>query len=466
MNYLSRIFDDERRRHDDIMRRLHNPNLFVDYYMDGMDYYPWYEEADRILIDSGWYSREIRQRFAIMMLPAGVGKTLRYSVVEALMEICNDRYSTRHCVLSKSQGKAKNIMLGIKNNLEHNDRIIEDFGEFVDPSLPWNTDELWVKGHDPKATTPTVANIGATGQVESMRFTSMIPDDLVDLETALSPTETEKTVQRITDTYMQRLDPGGKFLVIGHRFSFHDPYGFILPMTYFRGSTYIKSALGDNGESNFPYRFPTSKYQKDRENTNDARFQAIFQQRPIEGGNEFDIRWLLDTVTTQMPSGVVVAIDPAYTTLKKNDYMGGVALGKYHDKDTGQNLKILVGLMGLRTASNFSSHIENFMRKNNTRRGTVETNNAKTLGDEMRKMGYQIKDYTASENKIWRIGRLQPEMKNGTLRIHESVLGTPEWELLKEELLYFPNGGHEHILDALAQGVERLNRGGLAFAAI
>ena len=458
---LRRAFDDERKRHHEITRRLNNPQLFLEYYM-GKDrvYFPWYNEADQMLKNSGWYQNDGQQKYAAIMVPSRCGKTFRYSVLEGIMDVCKDRYHTHFGVISKSKDKAKNFTLAIKKHLEKNDRIIEDFGEFIDKSRPWNTEEMWVTGHDESATTPTFTNIGSTGQVESMGFTHLILDDLVDLMTSLSPAETQKMFESITGTYMTRLEPEGKFMVIGHRFAFRDAYSQILPLDYFRNSTFFKGALNSQEESNFPYRYSTAKYLLDKRNMSEAKWAAIFQQKPIEGGNEFDIQWLLKTVTDEMPKVIKAYVDPAYSTSKKADYMGGNAMGKLED-----GRKCVVGMMALRVASNFTAHVKRFYDRSNASGGSVETNNAKTFGDTLRTAGIPLKDCNSTTDKIYRIGELQPLMKNGDLVIHSSVLETEKWnDYFVEEMLYFPNGAHEHILDSMAQGVEDLDGGsGLAY---
>lgn len=457
---LRRAYDDERQRHRAIAHRLNSPQLFLEYYMgEDREYFPWYNEADEVLNNIGWYERDNVQKYAAIMVPSRLGKTFRYNVLESIMDVCNDRYHTHFGTISKSQDKAKNFTLSTKKHLEKNDRIIEDFGEFIDKSRPWNTGEMWVTGHDPSATTPTFVNIGSTGQVESMGFSKMVLDDLIDLITSNSPAETQKMFESITGTYMTRLEPAGRFMVIGHRFAYRDAYSQILPLTYFRNSTYVKSALDINEESNFPYRYPSSKYLLDKRNMSDARWAAIAQQRPIEGGNEFDLQWLLKTVTDDMPDEIKVYVDPAYSVSIKADYMGGVAMGVL-----GDGRKCVTGMMALRVASNFTNHVKRFFDRSGAMGGSVEINNAKTFGDTLRNAGVPLDDCNATTNKIYRIGELQPLMKNGDLVIHSSVLKTVEWEdYFVEEMLYFPEGKHEHIMDAMAQGVDDLEEGGLSY---
>ena len=452
------IFEKEKAKQADIARRLQSPRLFMEHYLPDMEYYDWYAPADKVLRDSGWYKRDKRQKMAALMLPPGVGKTLRYCVVEKLMEICRDRKNTRIGIISKSQGKAKNFMEAIKTNLESNEKLISDFGEFIDKSHPWNTQEIWVLGHDKKSTTPTVSNLGAGGQIESMRFTDIILDDLVDLEVTLSSAETQKMVDRFTGTYFTRLEPNGRLMVIGHRFALRDAYAQILAMNFFQDSVFMMPAIDEDGVSNFPERFTTEAFSNIQENLTKPLWAAVYQQAPMEGGNDFDLQWVMDHLTTELPFQSKIGVDPAYTTAKKNDYMGGVAGGKVDEHI------VITGLMKIRTSSNFSSHIENFYDRYKCSGGTVEINNAQTLGDTLRTHGRPIEDYKATDNKIYRIGELQPKIKSGHVRFHKQVLEqNPEaWKALKEEMLFFPDGDHEHILDSLAQFVSRIDTGGIS----
>jgi hypothetical protein len=109
-------------------------------------------------------------------------------------------------------------------------------------------------------------------------------------------------------------------------------------------------------------------------------------------------------------------------------------------------------------ASGHAQLISAWGRDNGARSGPVETNNAKTLGNELRNLGWGAIDVTARGDKIFRIGALEPWFRrkrgDGAILLHERLRGTKEYAAFVQEYVYFPGATHDHILDALAQGVE------------
>lgn len=116
-------------------------------------------------------------------------------------------------------------------------------------------------------------------------------DDLVSgIEEALSVQRLEKLWQSYTNDLKSRKKLGCKELHLATRWSVHDPIGRLQQMysdsDEVRFKCLVMPALNENGESNFDYDYKvgfSTKYFEDMaDNLDDASFQALYMNQPIE----------------------------------------------------------------------------------------------------------------------------------------------------------------------------------------
>ena len=135
----------------------------------------------------------------------------------------------------------------------------------------------------------TCRAIGAslTGATRCEQF--LTADDLVSgIEEALSVSRLDKLWQSYTNDLKSRKKLGCKELHLATRWSVHDPIGRL--QTMYEGSErfqcLVVPALDENGESNFNYDydvgFDTQYFKEMEESLDDASFQALYMNRPIE----------------------------------------------------------------------------------------------------------------------------------------------------------------------------------------
>lgn len=135
----------------------------------------------------------------------------------------------------------------------------------------------------------TCRAIGAslTGATRCEQF--LTADDLVSgIEEALSAPRMDKLWQLYTNDLKSRKKMGCKELHLATRWSVHDPIGRLQVM--YEGDSRFMSivvpAVDENGDSNFDYDFGVGfdkKYFDDMaDNYDDASFQALFMNQPIE----------------------------------------------------------------------------------------------------------------------------------------------------------------------------------------
>lgn len=456
---------------------LTNLRSFCSRYLpEYIEEFGWYKEPDRMIQEGYEYAQATGLKsYIALFVPPGWGKTRGVTVPIPAKRIAKDR-THRVGLFSKSQKKSENYMRATARILK-NPELVEDCGVFLDTSdlCVANTEKIIVLGAEDIETSPTITNLGMSSQVESVRFHTMILDDPIDREIAFSEAEVGHFISRMKNTFLPRLEPGGQMILIGSRFGLMDGYHWILKNPVFK--SFILPALDENEQTTCIERYSTEAVLQMRDGLRETEvgdivessgdWLARFMQAPMSGSEmAFQLDWIKEEEkwTDQEPEGKISGIDPAYSTAKEADYTGGVVVGML-----GTN-PVLYDVMGAKIASGYADNIARFRRDNESQKSLVEDNNAKTLPDELRKMGEPVMAITAKGNKKMRIGNTEHYFRKtkeqGGLLFHERLKDNPAWQAFIREYIYFPNARHEHILDALEMALTYIKRGkgGVFFA--
>ena len=146
--------------------------------------------------------------------------------------------------------------------------------------------EIWLKT---RRRYPSIGFVpvggSVTGRSESENY--LYVDDLVSgQEEALSPARLDKLWEIFTTNFYQRKKQNAKMLVIGTRWSVHDPMTRLERM--YEGNPRFKSvkipALDENGNSNFKFKggFDESYYAEMKMIMDEITFNSLYQQEPVE----------------------------------------------------------------------------------------------------------------------------------------------------------------------------------------
>jgi len=428
-------------------------NRFFKEFLPDITMYNWYKEPEKLIE---------REKYILILAPPGSGKTRRFTIGETVRRIALNR-NERIGIFSKSQDKAKNYMTAIRKILKR-PSMEKEFGRFIDRETVANTQQIRVIGAIGDESTPSISNMGITGQAESLRLTTIIIDDGVDLETATSETEVEKFIRRMAYTFIPRLEPGGQMIVIGSRFGERDGYDWVLANRLFENGIFILPAIRD-GQSTIPERYSTEQLlriktgmEADEElgTLTASMWETRYQQNPTSKRKVFGegIRW-----TEKYARNAIMVVDPAYSG-EGGDYTAMVVMGL---AENGQDI-IVEDIKIERIAIGHAEKIKAMWQAGRAGRVIVETNNARTLGNECRRKGIPVQDWISKGKKEERIGRLsvwfsRPEGA-GAMLFRRSIAGTDAHRELIKEMAFFPNAAHDDVLDALATGMEILKMHG------
>ena len=209
--------------------------FFMRYYMGG-DYYSHQERWLTIMDGLGPGGR------FLLLAPRSHGKT-ETATSYILRRVALDR-NIRILIVTMAADAAKKRLRRLKQHLEGNTKLIEDFGPFKPEKAPksiqgitevdeatgnrvqigyWTERYVYVR-RDADKPDPTIEAIGVGGAITGGRFDLIFFDDPVDYRQSLSPTEREKVREEIYGTYLELLEPWGQVICLGTRKHEEDIY--------------------------------------------------------------------------------------------------------------------------------------------------------------------------------------------------------------------------------------------------
>lgn len=331
----------------------------------------------------------------------------------------------------------------------------------------------------------------------------LIADDLIkDAEEASSEVIRENTYQWYQTVFRTRLAPGGGILLIGTRWHWHDPAGRALELdeqlkkagvpdyeregwevvsypaiaetdeylmtdgrivqgVYDDDMTDVLRLLRRKGEALHPERYPISELLKIKNTTTAANWSALYQQNPTpdEGDfflrDDFRYRWL-DPAYRPL-CRIFMTVDYAIGKKERNDFTvaGVFALDSNDDLYC---LEIRRGRWGTAdivanvTAMVMAHKVEIYAGEQGAIHHAVWPLIANELAlPHNRKYVSVDESLTPIQDKETRARPLQGRMQRHKLFFSFDNATRPEiYDITEREMLQFPNGAHDDIVDMLA----------------
>lgn len=227
---------------------------------------------------------------ALILYPAGHGKTTLTSTLLPILEICRDP-NVRIAIIGKNDTEAEGIMRAIQAEMVDNDLLVRDFGPFkpTDDAKSWALGRIDVAQRTRRAKEGTITVFGSGAKtVLGYRTDWTICDDVITGENSATPTQREKIrnwFDLSVETGPEHAD--SRLTVVGTRFDPNDLYGDLHEMIDETGSIWQvqrEDAIVDQEEHKtlWPERWPWKRLMQQKAKVGTLSFNKRYRNIAVD----------------------------------------------------------------------------------------------------------------------------------------------------------------------------------------
>ena len=367
----------------------------------------------------------------------------------------------RILIYSATWGMAVDLHMSIQKNLQSSEKIHLLWGNLAQNPREWSQDKTRLETNDKRE--PTITAAGIDNNLVGGHYDLIIMDDVVNRDNIGTADQIEKVLKRYRDC-LDLLEPHGQLIVIGTRWHDADLYGWIQEKDNNVLADYdlmIKRAFegdiisGEGFQALWPGKFSQQELKKRLMAEGWAHFSAQYLNDPVPEENATFKRDYFRYYDSSDLKGRLLnkflLLDPAISLKKDSDYSAFVVVG--HDE---HDLIFILDLIRQRLLPsdiiNTIFHLRD--RWNLVDVGIEQVAFQKALAYSIREdprfksRPFHITELKPNERtKDQRIKGLQPLYEN--LKIYHNRL-LPANIYLEDELVRFPAGRHDDLIDALS----------------
>lgn len=369
----------------------------------------------------------------------------------------------RVLIVNAVESNSTNFLRTIEKFLGPGSELEKIYGPFI--SDVWNQNECIIRQRVTVLDAPTFVAAGLQKTLTSQHYDIIIADDLVEPDNVRTPEQRQKVYEFYLSLF-DLLEPKGKMVVIGTRYHQADLYSKILEENADRKnwSIFVRGCYKDDGTVIFPEKFTRERLENIRNKPGGRyHFAAQYLNNPIdEESADFKASWIKHyDPTTANPGSLYLTVDPAISLSRDADYSALIVAGMFQDR----RIRIVDRVHRRMVPSDLVDCIFDLVIKWKLHRIGLETFAfQKTLKydiqNEQRKRGvfFSVDELgkrhagkgEAILSKEARIRRLQPYFEQGLIEIRQDM------QDIEDELLSFPRGKHDDLIDALSYQLDYL----------
>jgi predicted phage terminase large subunit-like protein len=308
---------------------------------------------------------------------------------------------------------------------------------------------------------------GVGGAITGRGADLLIIDDPHSEQDALSDKAMERAYEWYTSGPRQRLQPGGRIVLVMTRWSTKDLTGMLLKAQ--------KEAKADQWEVvEFPAILPSNKpvwpeYWKKEDlegvqaSLTVAKWNAQWMQNPTaEEGAIIKRDWWQVWEKDELPplKHVIQSYDTAFLKSERADYSAITTWGVFYpNEDSGPNLILVDSIKGRYEFPELKRVAMEQYKYWNPETVIIESKaSGLPLTYELRKMGIPVINFTPSKgnDKHSRVNSVAPLFESGKIWAPEMKFA----DEVIEECAAFPYGDHDDLVDSMTQAVMRFRQGG------
>lgn len=405
-----------------------------------------------------------KKKKKLTLIPRGHLKSTVITVGRTTQAICADP-TVRILIANATYTLACSFLTEVKRALKFNEKIKMIWGDLTENNEKWSENQITLdksKGGAGKKE-PTVTAMGVESNLTSQHYDIIIGDDLVNKDYV----NTKEQIQKTIDFYkecLNLLEPGGELILIGTRWDDKDLYGWIMDPdnnVLEEFDVFIREAYTGSLEASeefqalYPQKFTQKHLQNLRAQQGPYIFSCQYMNTPISKEDaDFRSDWFKEYDQTDIkgrPLNIFTAIDPAISLEKEADFTAMVTVGV---DEFG--LIYILDLQRLKVTP--SDLIDKIFEVGRTFHPLVlgiedvafQRTLQYTLSEEMKERNEflpirPIKPQNRTKDQ--RIRGLQPLYANGRILHNKDLRNMKD---LEDELLRFPRGKHDDMIDALS----------------
>lgn len=401
---------------------------------------------------TSWYQTS-KARIKMILVPRGCFKSTFFTVGRSLQAIAQDR-NHRILIANATLANSQRFLGEIKDHLRKNESYKQLYGEFYDSKLRWNEDEIEVVGRDLGAKEATITAVGVGGNLVSQHYSIIIADDLVNLENSSTRYQADKVIDWWKRAF-SLLDYDGEMIIIGTRWSYYELYSWIVEKYPQMIDTYIRGAYLPDGSEYFPELLNKEKLAELRGLQGSYVFSAFYLNDPVDEESALikkeQIKYYGPGEDRQLPKNlnIFTLCDPAVSQEEGADESSILTVGV----DDNNDWYVLETRSEKHTVGEFIEQLFAVHSQWKPISMTIETiGQAQGLmtpihDEENRRNHFlplveiKARPHITKQMRIRAV--LQPRFERGKIFI------TREMYELEEQILKFPRGKRDDMIDAL-----------------
>ncbi len=399
----------------------------------------------------------------LLLMPRGTFKSSVVTIGFTLQMLLIDQ-DCRILIDSETFSKAKAFLAEVKGHLESNEKYREIYS-YMYGLLPdakkksdiWSDNQLNISARKRPRKEPTISCGGVDVTKNGMHYDLIIMDDLHSELNTQNKDQIDKVITHYKLAY-SLLDPGRPLIIIGTRWDYNDVYQHILDNESENFNIMIRKAHNPDGSLFFPERLTEQFLQKTRKTQGSYLFSCQYENEPVDNESATFKKSLMVTrpweMVKDMPVNWYLMIDPSYDG-PYSDYAALVVAGMNHQRD----IYVRHVLRKKMTYGMIIDQMFDLYNRYSPRQILLETvATQKSIEHELNNEQKRRNTWlpvtfvrTRTKSKEERIRALAPFYEFGHI-FH--VKECNQLDELEYELIHFPKGTHDDIIDALATVLE------------
>lgn len=406
---------------------------------------------------------EYDRKHLLALMPRGTLKSSIITIGLAIQKLLNDP-NARVLIDSETFTKSTAFLAEVKGHFEDNEKLRQIFYAryqcYPDDNRKkdkWTDSAINIAARTKRRKEESVSCGGIDTPKTGMHYDLIIADDLHSEKN----THNKESIQTVIDHWrllFPLLDPGKPMIVIGTRWSYIDLYQHILDEERERFNFITRAAESAGGELLWPSVLTKQELEHIRKSQGNFHYACQYLNKPVDDETAEFKRSTFSYISWEkakdMPINWFVSIDPSFKG-PESDFAAFVCAGMDYQRE-----------LYVRAASHQKLNYADIVRlifdwyeKYQPMKMAIETiasqkNIQYMLHEEQKLRGYwlPLKEINHRvDSKEERIKSLSPFYEFG--RVHH-IKECPALADLEYELIHFPKGKHDDMIDALATVLE------------